>query len=96
MNNLQSALNNFNKVTTIREDVNSQSISKKDAIAYYTSMNSDLLDSISVFAFESTEVSVVKALNSYVNFLYSKERAGIERAVGASVFGAQSASLKKN
>ncbi|MDQ7042859.1 MAG: methyl-accepting chemotaxis protein [Sulfurimonas sp.] len=95
VNNLQSALNNFNKVTTIREDVNSQSISKKDAIAYYTSMNSDLLDSISVFAFESTEVSVVKALNSYVNFLYSKERAGIERAVGASVFGAQFASLKE-
>ncbi|WP_345993828.1 methyl-accepting chemotaxis protein [Sulfurimonas sp. HSL-1716] len=84
---LQESVARLDDLKTIRTSVTGQSISKKDAIAYYTITNGDFLDSIGVLSKVSTNQTVVKKLNSYVNFLYSKERAGIERAVGSGIFG---------
>jgi methyl-accepting chemotaxis protein len=89
---LQNALRTFDDIGNIRSKVQSFTISKKDAIAYYTRTNGLFLDSIAVLASESTQVSIAKELNSYVSFLYSKERAGIERAVGAGIFASGKAS----
>lgn len=92
VNELESALREYDKIETIRRQVQNFSISKKDAITYYTGINSAFLDGISRLANQSTLSSVVKELNSYANFLYSKERAGIERAIGSGIFGAGKAS----
>ncbi len=89
---LQNALRTFDDIANIRSKVQSLAIVKKDAIAYYTGMNGAFLDSIATLAHEATQESVVKDLNSYVSFLYSKERAGIERAVGAGIFASGKAS----
>nr|WP_275847459.1 methyl-accepting chemotaxis protein [Sulfurimonas sp. SAG-AH-194-I05] len=89
---LQSALQEYSKIQSVRDDVQSLSISKKDAIAYYTGINTQMLHAIARLANESHLETVVKDLNSYANFLYSKERAGIERAVGSGIFGSAHAS----
>ena len=89
---VNNALGVYKNLNNIRSKVQSLSIAKKDAIKYYTGMNSDFLDSISILAKESKQQKIVKELNAYTNFLYSKERAGIERAVGAGIFGSGSAS----
>ena len=90
LSHINNALNVYKNINDIRAKVLAQSIAKKDAIKYYTGMNSDFLDSIAVLADESTQEQIIKDLNAYANFLYSKERAGIERAVGSGIFGSGS------
>jgi methyl-accepting chemotaxis protein len=69
-----------------RSKVSSLSISVKDEVAYYTKMNSALLDSIAYIAKISTNHKMSTSLNAFTNYLYSKERAGIERAVMTGAF----------
>ncbi len=76
------------KADDIRSKVVSLTISAKDAVAYYTNMNKKILSIISLTAKSANEAELVKALDAYSNFLKSKERAGIERAVLSGVFGA--------
>mgnify|MGYP002713167437 CR=1 FL=1 len=87
---LQSEISNFNsdmsKVSDIRSKVDSLSISVKDEVAYYTAMNKKILNIVSLTAKLANTQELVKALDSYTNFLKSKERAGIERAVLSSTF----------
>ena len=92
INDLKHATSKLEKLQTIRNKVENLTISKKDAISYYTEINGEFLDSIADLAQYSRDTEIVKELNSYVNFLYSKERAGIERAIGASAFSNKSIS----
>ncbi|WP_324172889.1 methyl-accepting chemotaxis protein [Sulfurimonas sp.] len=89
---LNNALLNLNSIGNIRSQVNSLSIDKSKAISFYTNSNTLFLDSIGELAKLSQDSDIVKELNSYVNFLYSKEKAGIERAVGAAAFSSDSIS----
>ena len=89
---LKSALLKIDNLQKIRAQVSSLSIAKKDAISFYTITNSIFLDSIADLAKYSNDEVIVKELNAYANFLYAKERAGIERAVGAGAFSADSIS----
>jgi len=92
INNFNQALTNLKKLTNIRKNIDSFKIEKKDAIAYYTKNNGVFLDSIATLAKYSNNPKIIKDLNSFVNFLYAKERAGIERAVGAGAFSSNSIS----
>ena len=89
---LSSEISSFNsamgKITQIRNQVDNLSISVKDEVAYYTKMNASILNIVSLTAKLATSQELVKALSSYTNFLKSKERAGIERAVLSATFGA--------
>ncbi|WP_295022838.1 methyl-accepting chemotaxis protein [Sulfurimonas sp.] len=76
------------KIEEIRSKVTSLTISTKDAVSYYTNMNKKILAVISLTAKSANEPELVKALEAYSNFLKSKERAGIERALLSGVFGA--------
>ena len=80
--------NDMSKITLIRSRVDSQAISVKEEVTYYTSMNSKILNIVSLTAKLATTQELVKSLSSYTNFLKSKERAGIERAVLSSTFAA--------
>ena len=88
---MHSVLTKLSEVSNIRSNVQALNISKKDAISYYTNINGSFIDTIAILANESSEEEIVKMLNAYVNFLYSKERAGVERAVGAGVFASSNA-----
>jgi len=76
------------KIEQVRAQVDSLSISVKDEVQYYTAMNKEILEIISLTAKLADTQELVKALDSYTNFLKSKERAGIERAVMSATFGA--------
>ncbi|MDD2652036.1 MAG: methyl-accepting chemotaxis protein [Sulfurimonas sp.] len=76
------------KINTIRSQVDALSISTKDSVAYYTDMNTKILNIVSLSAKIATAPELIKALDAYSNFLKSKERAVIERAVMSATFGA--------
>ena len=89
---LQSEIDNFRddmrKISNIRNQVDSLSISVKDEVAYYTNMNAKILNIVSLTSKFAKTPELVKSLNAYTNFLKSKERAGVERAVLSATFGA--------
>ena len=84
--NLESALTQLRQVSSIRSQVSSLSIKASNAIGYYTKMNGLFLNIIASAVKESTDASITAELSSYISFLLAKERAGIERAVGANTF----------
>ncbi|WP_373036292.1 nitrate- and nitrite sensing domain-containing protein [Sulfurimonas sp.] len=61
-----------------------------DAVGYYTPMNSAFLDTIAYIAKMSSDQKMSTSLNAFANYLYSKERAGIERAVMTGTFARDS------
>ena len=84
-----SAFNDdMEKIEQVRSKISELSISAKEAVAYYTEMNSKILNITSLSAKLANSSELVKALSAYNNFLKSKERAGIERAVLSSTFAA--------
>ncbi len=83
---LANALEKLAKIDTIRADVLSQNIKAADAIKYYTSINTLFLDIVSRIAKDASNASLTKSLIAYSNFLNGKEKAGIERAIGAQIF----------
>lgn len=89
---LQSEIASFqsdmNSLEQIRSQVSSLTISVKDEVAYYTDMNRKILNIVALTAKLANTQKLIKALDSYTNFLKSKERAGIERAVLSGSFAA--------
>jgi methyl-accepting chemotaxis protein len=85
---IQIALNNLNKLNKIRNEVTNLKISLKDTVTYYTNTNASLLKIVETATNLAKSVRLVKSLNTYTNFLKSKERAGIERAVLSGTFAA--------
>ncbi|NOQ30126.1 MAG: HAMP domain-containing protein [Helicobacteraceae bacterium] len=92
---LEASLNKLATIQNIRSKVSSLSIDKKVAISFYTNANGMFLDTIASLAKFAHDPEIVKELNSYANFLYAKERAGLERAVGAGAFSSDSISSKE-
>ena len=74
------------KLSSIRQKIDSQSISTAEAIGYYTNLNKSLLEVAALNAGISTDTEVTKETIAYYNFLEGKERAGIERAVISNTF----------
>jgi len=74
------------KISSIRQQVDAQSISLGAALAYYTQLNKDLLSVAVLNADISSDALVTKETIAYFNFLQGKERAGIERAVLSNTF----------
>ncbi len=84
---MQNALAKLKEIESIRQNVSSFNISGKKAITYYTNMNSFFINSISDVSIIAKNLQIKQDLRAYTNFLLSKERAGIERAVGANTLG---------
>lgn len=71
-----------------RKAISSRSLPTGEAIAYYTKLNGQLLDSIGKSAQATDNGNIAVKISAYTAFLKSKERAGIERAVLANTFAA--------
>jgi len=78
----------MSQLDKIRSQIDSLNISVKDEVNYYTNMNKKILNIVSLTAKLANTSELVKALDAYTNFLKSKERAGIERAVLSGTFAA--------
>ncbi|MEA3386891.1 MAG: nitrate- and nitrite sensing domain-containing protein [Patescibacteria group bacterium] len=83
---VDKSLSELSKLSDIRSKINSLDIKKSDALKYYTSINAELINSIIASISFSSDTRVSDSIASYVNFLLSKERAGIERAVAIAAF----------
>lgn len=87
---LSLVLQDLKQVNSIRNQVDSSQIELKDAIAFYTKLNSDSLDVITFVSKMSKDPQIATLISAYVNFLQGKERAGLERAVLANTFAKDS------
>jgi len=84
---LNTAINqSLQKISSIRQQVDSQSISLGKALTYYTQLNKKLLSVAALNASISSNALITKETIAYYNFLQGKERAGIERAVLSNTF----------
>ncbi|RUM67545.1 MAG: chemotaxis protein [Sulfurospirillum sp.] len=88
--NLNTVLQYLTKLDKTRRGITRQEYSVKEAVRFYTDMNSAMLDTISEIAKQSPSNDVTKMLAGYTSFLKAKERAGIERAVLSGVFAQNS------
>jgi len=82
---INKVLNDFTKLNSIRKKIDAQSISGPKAIGYYTNTNNDLLNIVIKVSTMPSTPEISKQVLAYLNFLLAKERAGIERAVGANI-----------
>ncbi|MCW8838646.1 MAG: nitrate- and nitrite sensing domain-containing protein [Thiovulaceae bacterium] len=73
-------------IPAMRTKVKSQTTQVKDAVTFYTSLNKKIIDTISNFSTIPEDADLRTNFNSFVVFISSKERAGIERAVLSGVF----------
>lgn len=85
--NVQSILK---KLGNVRASVSRQDMPLKEALGYYTSINTELLNIVAGLTKISSDASLVAGITSYSNFMKGKERAGIERAVLSNTFAANS------
>ena len=90
LENLNSGLKKLQDISNIRSGVSAFNINASVAIDYYTDTNRLLLNVIGTITKLSNSAKVSQELVSYMNFLLSKERAGIERAVGTNTFAKNS------
>lgn len=85
-NRMSKAMSMLSQLSQKRSNVDSLPSSAKVAVTYYTSMNGAFLNSIAYIAKVSTDAQISTELYAFTNFLLSKERAGIERAVMSATF----------
>ncbi|MDD3476048.1 MAG: nitrate- and nitrite sensing domain-containing protein [Sulfurimonas sp.] len=85
-NKMSKAMGNLSKLKETRDGVSSLSVAVGVPVGYYTNVNNDFIASIEEIAKMSTNVQMNNLTNAFVNFLASKERAGLERAVLSSTF----------
>lgn len=83
---LNQTLISFQNIKSIRDNISSFQLSIKEAIGFYTNLNSDFLATINLVSTKSSNAKIGIMTVSYVSFLQGKERAGIERAVLSNVF----------
>ena len=83
---LRSLITFLGEMNRTRASVDALSISAKEAIGYYTRLNALNLELIGSIAKLSSDPEIVTRIVAFTNFLQGKERAGIERAVGANGF----------
>jgi len=83
-----NALGDIKSILTRRNAIDALNIETKSALKYYTGINTALLNIVAEIAKISTEADITRAASAYSNFLQSKERAGIERAVLSNTFAA--------
>ena len=77
---------NFDAIPAMRAKVKAQTATVKEAVKFYTSLNKTIIDTISYFSTIPENGDLKTDFTSFVIFISSKERAGIERAVLSGVF----------
>ena len=83
---LKSARDSVGELDAKRKSVSDLSFTVPDMAKYYTGTITKLLDVVGDMAILSSEVHITDEIAAYVNLLQAKERAGIERAMGAAGF----------
>ncbi|WP_299618571.1 methyl-accepting chemotaxis protein [Pelagibius sp.] len=84
---LREALDRVAQLDRQRAAVSDFSLTVGEMAKYYTTTIAKLLATVGEMAVLSTNAEVTNSIVAYTSFLQAKERAGIERAMGANGFG---------
>ena len=87
-NDLASLQEQIQGLEAVRSNITAQNIKVENAIGFYNKTNEIILNIVSFSAKISKNAELAKSISAYANFLKSKERAGIERAVLSNTFAA--------
>ena len=87
-NNIKTVIKRLEDVNKIRNQVDSLDINVGSAISYYTITNNFLLEEVVLLSKLTDNATMSKEITAFSNFLLSKERAGIERAIGTNTLSA--------
>ncbi len=93
LNIFDDVFTRFENLSNIRSKVDRLNIPLKDALGYYTTINAKLLSMIPVSIEDIRDHTLAHDILAYYNFLMSKERAGIQRAVGTNMLASQNLAL---
>ncbi len=86
---IEKAMADLAKLAPMREKVSGQTVTVPQMAKYYTPTIAELLAIIASMSEHATTGEVANAIVGYTAFLEAKERAGVERAMGAAGFGAK-------
>jgi len=84
---LSSALNDLKEIEGKRTAISNLNLPLAKTVGYYTNMNAKFLNITKKSLFVAQDPKLLRDISAYLYFTQSKERAGIERAVGAAGFG---------
>jgi len=87
---MNDAMNRLSKLDSTRVSISSLEYNVPKTVGYYTPLNGAFIDTIAYIAKMSSDVQMNTSLNAFTNYLYSKERAGVERAVMTGTFAKDS------
>ncbi len=83
---LNLGLDELSKLNSIRDGATHLTMGGAKVIGYYTNMHAIFLNMIGAISKDATTVNEARDLLAWYNFIMSKERAGIERAVMSNTF----------
>ena len=84
------AIKRLENINEIRNKVDNHSINISKAISYYTQTNSILLEEVIILSKLANNAKLSQEITAFSSFLLSKERAGIERAIGTNTLSRDS------
>ncbi|MBT5038736.1 MAG: HAMP domain-containing protein [Rhodospirillaceae bacterium] len=87
VNRINAAKSALANLSAKRAEVSGLKITVPQMAGFYTPAIAKLLHIVEEMTVLSTDVTVTNAITAYTAFLQGKERAGIERAMGAAGFG---------
>ena len=88
LQNINDLKKQFSSIGSIRTQVTQQKMSVVETLGFYNKINNTVLEIISLNARIAKTAELTKSISAYANFLKSKERAGLERAVLSNTFAA--------
>jgi len=89
-NQMNDAMNRLSQLDATRASISSLEYNVPKTVGYYTPLNGAFLDTIAYIAKMSSDKQMTTSLTAFTNYLYSKERAGVERAVMTGTFAKDS------
>ncbi len=84
--NISDVKDELSSLAEMRAQVDNLTVPTKKVIGFFSNINRIYLETISFLSTSTSNSALSNMATAYVNFLNSKERAGIERAVLTSVF----------
>jgi methyl-accepting chemotaxis protein len=84
---LADLLGDLKQLDSIRIQISELSLPVSRVVGWYTAVNAKLLAVVEQMPHVVSDARLVTRISAYVNYLQSKERAGIERAVLSATFG---------
>ena len=87
---MKKPLQHLSKLPAIRKHIDNLSMSSTALISYYSTMNDTFLDVFVKLSKLSKVAKITQNIIAYSNFLYAKENAGIERALGTAILSQNS------